>query len=293
MESASRWALSLGLDPARLWIKRDDLTGLGGGGNKTRKLMVSIRAATAAGATDLVTTGAPQSNHARLTAAAGARAGLPVTLVLEGRDPSTARGNLLLDTLFGATIIWCKDRDLSIVEDEVVRAMRNDGAKPYTIPFGGSSAETAVAYRDAAREIVTQVRSVDHVVVAVGSGGTMAGLVAELGPDRVLGIDTGAVPDPADRVAHMVQAMGQPDPTAALRLDQSQIGPGYATLTDGARAAMASLARSEGLVLDPTYTARAGAGLIKAVAEGQIAHTDTTVFLHTGGLPGLFGHREL
>jgi D-cysteine desulfhydrase len=293
LELAPRWASSLGLDPAQLWIKRDDLTGLGGGGNKTRKLAISVQGAISADATVLVTTGAPQSNHARLTAAAGARVGIAVTLVLEGNAPAVDRGNLLLDRLFGAEIIWSGDRDLSAVQNEAVQSLQDQGARPYVIPFGGSSAETAVAYREAAREILTQIASVDHVVVAVGSGGTMAGLVAELGPGRVLGVDSGAVPDAATRVTQMVRAMGQPDPGAALRLDGSQVGRGYGTLTDEALNAMTSLARTEGLVLDPTYTGRAGAGLIKAVAQGRIAPTDTTVFLHTGGLPGLFGHNEL
>ncbi len=293
LEPAPRWARALNLRADRLWIKRDDLTGLGGGDNKTRKLQISVQAALDAGATVLVTTGAPQSNHARLTAAAGARAGLEVVLVLEGEAPEADRGNLLLDRLFGAEVTWSGDRDLSLVQDETADALRERGGRPYVIPFGGSSPETAVAYRDAAREILTQIPSLDHVVVAVGSGGTMAGLVAELGPDRVLGVDCGAVPDALSTVSQMVRAMGEPDPCATLRMDTSLVGAGYGALTEEASEAMRQLARTEGLILDPTYTARAGAGLIKAVREGRISPEDTTVFLHSGGLPGLFGHSEL
>ena len=291
LERAPRWARAIGLDQNQLWVKRDDLTGLGGGGNKTRKLEISVGAALAAGATVLVTSGAPQSNHARLTAAAGARVGLPVVLVLEGTPPQVDRGNVILDKLLGADVRWAGRADLSAAVADTADQLTAEGATPYVIPFGGSTSETAGAYRLAAREILAALDGpVAHVVVAVGSGGTMAGLVAELGPSRVLGVDCGAVSDPSAVVAGMVRGMGERDPTAALRLDPTFVGAGYSTLTAETAAAMRTVAQSEGLVLDPTYTGRAAAGLAEAVRSGRIAPTETTVFLHTGGLPGLFGH---
>ncbi|UQU66733.1 pyridoxal-phosphate dependent enzyme [Couchioplanes caeruleus] len=276
LEPALRLAVALNLD--ELWIKRDDLTGLGGGGNKVRKLQYSCAQAVKAGATGLVTTGAPQSNHARLTAAAAARLGLRCTLVLRGHPPAERRGNLILDELAGATVVWAGDAPL----DEVAAAQ--DG---YLIPFGGTSAFAAHGYVDCARELLSQLPELDTVVVALGSGGTMAGLVAHLGPDRVYGVDTGALPDPRGTVAALLAEMGRPVDPAALRIDGSQVGAGYATLTEPVRAALALAARTEGLFLDPTYTGRAFAGLCANPPAGKV------VFLHTGGLPGLFGHPQV
>jgi len=272
LEPALRLAVALNLD--ELWIKRDDLTGLGGGGNKIRKLQYSCAQAVKAGATTLVTTGAPQSNHARLTAAAAARLGLRCTLVLRGERPATARGNLILDELTGATVVWAGDAPL----DEVAAAQ--DG---YVIPFGGTSAFAARGYADCARELLTQLPDLGTVVVALGSGGTMAGLVSVLGPERVYGVDTGALPDARATLAALLAEMGSPVDPAALRIDGSQVGPGYAALTDPVREALALAARTEGLFLDPTYTGRAFAALCAARPAGKV------VFLHSGGLPGLFG----
>jgi L-cysteate sulfo-lyase len=271
LEPALRLAGKLGLD--ELWIKRDDLTGLGGGGNKVRKLQYTCAEAVTAGATRVVTTGAPQSNHARLTAAAAARLGLGCTLVLAGKEPETPLGNLLLDDLADARIVWAGNDPL----DEV--AAQQDG---WVIPFGGTSAVSAQGYVDCARELLLQLPDLDAVVVAVGSGGTMAGLVAHLGTDRVYGVDTGAVPDPHVTVAGLLAGMGAP--ADGLRIDRTQVGTGYPTLTDPVRAAMKLAARTEGLFLDPTYTGRAMAGLCANPPRGKV------VFLHSGGLPGLFGH---
>jgi D-cysteine desulfhydrase len=279
LDEAPRLARSLGLD--QLWIKRDDLTGLGGGGNKVRKLQYTCAEALAAGAATLITSGAAQSNHARLTAAAAARLGLRCVLVLAGERPLTSRGNLLLDALAGAEIVWAG----SAPPAEVVEAERAKRYRPYVVPFGGSSVASAQGYVDCAREIESQLPDVDQVVVAVGSGGTMAGLVRALGPERVLGIDTGAVPDVVKTVAELA---GDVDP-AALRIDRGQVGAGYAKLTEKVREALKLAARTEGLFLDPIYTGRALAGLI----AGGLPRRGRTVFLHSGGLPGLFGHPEL
>ncbi len=273
VDEAPRLAARLGLDS--LLIKRDDLVGLGGGGNKVRKLQYTCAEAIEAGARTLVTSGAPQSNHARLTAAAAARLGLDCILVLAGDPVAERRGNLLLDELAGAEIVWAGNRS----SDEVVAEVVAEHPAAHAIPFGGTSRTSIRGYADCARELLDQVPDFDHVVVAVGSGGTMAGLVSELGPERVLGVDTGAVPDPRAVVAGLLDA----DPVG-LRIDRSQVGAGYATLTEPVRAALRVTARSEGVFLDPTYTGRAMAALLAGSVHGRV------IFLHTGGLPGLFAH---
>jgi D-cysteine desulfhydrase len=285
IESADRLAHDIGLEPGRLLIKRDDLIGLGGGGNKVRKLEVTIAAALAGGADTVVTTGAPQSNHARLTAAAAARCGLRCVLVLEGQPPAELRGNLLLDELLGAEVVFAGSRSAAEVADE-----RSQGASISLIPFGGSSAESADAYRLAGEELLRQVPDLGTVVVAVGSGGTMAGLVVALGTTRVLGIATGAVPDPCRVVADFVTEMGAA--AEGLRIDETQVGEGYEHFTAASRDAVTLTARTEGVLLDPTYTGRAMAGLIAAAGSGTLP-AGPVVFLHTGGLPGLFGHPEV
>jgi D-cysteine desulfhydrase len=289
VEPAPRLAAALGLGRDDLWIKRDDLGGLGGGGNKIRKLEWTIGAALAAGADTLVTTGAPQSNHARLTAAAGARLGLRVVLVLAGRPGSTGSGNLALDGLFGAQIHWAGEADLAQSAAEVAGRLRAEGAAVEVIPFGGSNAPGVTGYVQAGRELLGQMPDVQLAVVALGSGGTMAGLVATLGPDKVLGVHTGALDDPAPVVAELAG----PDITAGqLRIRHDQVGAGYGHLTADAAAALELAARTEGIVLDPIYTARALAGLIAEVHSGRIRSGARTVFFHTGGMPGLFGHAD-
>ncbi|WP_430502787.1 pyridoxal-phosphate dependent enzyme [Micromonospora trifolii] len=281
LEAAPRLAARLGL--TELWFKRDDLTGLGGGGNKIRKLRYTCAQAIADGATTLITSGAPQSNHARLTAAAAARLGLSCVLVLVGPPPERRRGNLLLDGLAGAEIVWSGDRPLA----EVVAA-EAERRSAYVIPFGGTAPASIQGYVDCGRELRAQVPDVDgvEVVAALGSGGTMAGLVRELGAQRVIGVDVGAVPDPRATVAGLLVGEVEPD---ALRIDGTQVGAGYRTLTDAVRAALEVTARTEGVFLDPTYTGRAMAALL----AGSFPHGDRVVFLHSGGLPGLFGHPEL
>ena len=284
MEPAPRLARAVGLGSDDLLVKRDDLTGLGGGGNKIRKLEWTVGAALAAGADTLVTTGAAQSNHARLTAAAAARAGLEAVLVFPGHPDQDPRGNLVLDALFGAQIVWAGDGDRDAVAADIA-ALRPGAA---LIPFGGSSPVGALGYVEAGIEIRHQVPDLDTVVVALGSGGTMAGLVAALGPQAVLGVHVGAVGDPARAVLDVLPT--SPVDAGELRIRLDQVGAGYATQTDAVAEAMLLAARTEGLVLDPIYTGRAMAGLVVAAADGTIRPGTRTVFLHTGGLPGFFGH---
>lgn len=296
VEPAPRLAAALGLGPADLWIKRDDLTGPGGGGNKIRKLEWTVGAALADGADTLVTTGAPQSNHARLTAAAAARLGLAAVLVLRGSPGASHSGNLALDGLLGARLAWAGDVDgagLDAAAAEVCARLRADGARPALIPFGGSGVLGARGYVRCGEELDEQVPELRTVVVALGSGGTMAGLVAALGTGSVLGVDVGALADPAAAVAEFAAPLAAEEITAAgLRVRRDQIGSGYAALTGPASEALRLAARTEGLVLDPVYTGRALAGLRAAVRDGDIRPGQKTVFVHTGGLPGLFGHAD-
>jgi D-cysteine desulfhydrase len=305
LERAPRLAGHLGLGPEDLWIKRDDLTGLGGGGNKVRKLEYLCGSARERRATVLVTSGAAQSNHARLTAAAACRLGLRCCLVLAGERPDALRGNVALDALLGADVVWSgSPDDVELVNrtTEVAEELSASGEVVELIPYGGSSVRGAYGYLDCGRELLDQLPGLRHVVVAVGSGGTMAGLVASLGAERVLGVDAGAVAHAGGRVAALVEGLrplaGTPDHTpdhtpATLRLRDDQVGPGYGILTPAARSALVAAARCEGLVLDPVYTAKALSGLTAAVADGEITRGEPVVFVHTGGLPGLFGHDVL
>lgn len=296
LERAPRLAVSLGLGEGDLWIKRDDLTGLGGGGNKIRKLQYTCADALRVGATTLITSGAAQSNHARLTAATAARLNLRCVLVLDGTTPPAAQGNLILDHLAGANVVWAgvlRPDELRNRVEVAAQEVQDQGGSPYVIPFGGSNSLAVHGYIDGAAELETQLPGIDHVVVAVGSGGTMAGLVAGMGADRVLGIDTGAVPDAATAVRDLLASVSGTQDELRLQIHPGQVGEGYAVLTAAAKRAITLAAQTEGLFLDPTYTARALAGLIELVSEGHIRSGQTTVFLHTGGLPGLFGHRQL
>jgi L-cysteate sulfo-lyase len=292
LEPAPRLAEALGLRPDDLWIKRDDLTGLGGGGNKVRKLEYTCGAALGGGAQVLVTTGAAQSNHARLTAAAGARLGLEVLLVLRGRPPAIASGNVALDWLFGASVEWAgelSEGELQNLARHRAEMLTKSGKRAELIPFGGSSVLAAQGYVDCGHELASQAPDLDHVVVAVGSGATMAGLVHALGSELVQGIDTGAVADPESRVRALLTGLVGEVSRASLQIRREQVGDGYSSVTEGAQWALQVAALSEGILLDPIYTGRALAGLAAAVRDGTIRAGQRTVLLHSGGTPALFG----
>lgn len=215
-----------------------------------------------------------------------------------GEPASGVQGNLLLDGILGANIVWTGGSShgqdaLQATATRTAEELREQGRRPAIIPFGGSNAVGAHGYRLAGREILEQRPDCDHVVCAVGSGGTMAGLVAALGPERVLGVHTGAVPDARAQVAALLAAMGETTTAAAdLRIRDDQVGAGYETLVSAAADALRLAARTEGLMLDPTYTARALAGLMAAIDDQTIGPAEDVVFLASGGLPGLFGHPD-
>src|SRR6266436_1642197 len=295
--------LSRVLGGARLLIKRDDQTGLAFGGNKTRKLEFLVAEAREQGAKTLISGGASQSNHCRQTAAAAARFGFECILVLTGDKSQHASGNLLLDQLFGAEIVYVadrKDRD-SILQETFDRAT-NEGKKPYLVPYGGSNATGALGYAFAMKELIDQNVSVDWVVFASSSGGTQAGLL--LGQrifrfsGRILGISvdeseewlTGEVSKLASATSEKVGERIEFTPADVL-VNADYCGAGYGVVTDREREAIHMFASCEGLLLDPVYTGRAAAGMIDLIRIGFFKANETVLFLHTGGQPALFAEK--
>lgn len=289
-----------------LYVKRDDLAGPAMGGNKARKLQYVIADALQQGADCLITVGAVQSNHARITAAAGAMAGLDVHLVLDG-DPDEMRGgNLVLDALAGAKTHFVAHEswdERQAAAEELAAALRSEGRRPYLIPVGASTPLGAVGYAEAYLEIVRQLRaagtSATCVVSASGSGGTQGGLLAGRalagGGPRVLGVDIDkgldddlgrAVASLAAGCLELVGSTATVAPGDVVLVDGA--GPGYGVVFPGNREAIRAALRTAGLLLDPVYTSKAFAALRELVAAGTIPSTDTVVFLHTGGLPALF-----
>ena len=297
--AADRLGAVLGLPAGALWIKHDDLTGVAGGGNKIRKLEHLATAALAAGADTLVTGGGRQSNHVRLTAAVANRLGLGATVVLASAAPERPTGNVVLDEVLAPDIVWAGDLDYYALEDAIAaesERLVGEGRRPYLIPVGGASAVGTLGYVHAADELDGQVPGHPLVVVADGSGGTHAGLVAGFGDhSRVLGVDVGTRPDLDDAVPAMASATaalaGRADPTGAVQVDHDRVGPGYGAPSTACREALDLAARTEGVLLDPVYTGKGMAGLIAAVRDGRIEGARPTVFLHTGGLPALFSPR--
>lgn len=308
LEPLPRLSEELGLD---LWIKRDDCTGLAGGGNKTRKLEFLLGAAFEQDADTLVTQGAVQSNHVRQTAAAAAAHGLACEIILEERTGSRAtdyvgNGNVLLDRLFGATLRTVPGGTDMVAELEKTAAeVRARGGKPYVIPGGGSNPTGALGYVDCAREIVVQADEMDlevhRIVTATGSAGTHAGLVAGLavmGADiPVLGIGVRAPKDRQEanvfKLAEETAALlGQPGRVTREMVvaDCDYVGEGYGLIDQGVIDALTLAARLDGIVLDPVYSGKAMKGLIALARAGQFKG-ETVVFLHTGGAQGLFGYQ--
>jgi D-cysteine desulfhydrase family pyridoxal phosphate-dependent enzyme len=295
--------LSAMLGGPRIFVKRDDQTGLAFGGNKTRKLEFLIAEAKERGARTLISAGAIQSNHCRQTAAAAAKLGFECILVLTGLAPAQASANFLLDELFGAQIIHVpdrvdRDRTLKETFDQAMVA----GKKPYLVPYGGSSPTGALGYVFAMEEFMKQAVPADWIVFGTSSGGTHAGMV--LGqrlfayPGKVLGISIDESEDwlkshvsklateMSDRFGERIN-FGAEDVLASDQYCQA----GYGVLTDAEREAVRLFARYEGLLLDPVYTGRAAAGLIDMVRSGFFKKSESVLFWHTGGSPALFADK--
>ena len=297
LEPADHLGAALALPPGRLWVKREDCTGLATGGNKVRKLQLFIADAIATGCDVLVTAGGPQSNHARSTAAAAARAGIGCVLAFNSPAPARTEANQLLDVIFGAERRFVGPMamdDLNAVVEHIADELRAQGRRPYVIPVGGSSALGASAYATAADEILADLGHDDLLVItAAASGGTQAGLAARLGYDRVLGIDAGALADPVAAVrlltVEVAELLSLPAPSGEPRMVHDQIGDGYGAATPACLSAILLAARTEGLLLDPVYSGKAMAGLM-ALPPSEL-DVRAVVFLATGGVPALFGSR--
>lgn len=300
----------------RILLKRDDLTGLALGGNKARKLEFLIADAQREGATHVMTTGAVQSNHARMTAAAARAAGLDVVLVLSAEETCPPlQGNLLLDRLLGATVHFVPanpDPIYAVGDDEakvleVAEDLRARGSRPYVIPVGGSSGTGALGYVAGTEELMTQLiarqERPSRLYFASGSRGTQAGLTlgAKLfeAPYALYGIAVSGGEEEkklralriANEAADMIGATARLV-EADLVTDQAYIGDGYGIATPECLEAIHLLAQHEAVLLDPVYTGKAMAALIDHARRGEIDPSETVVFLHTGGVPALFAHAD-
>jgi len=296
----------------RLWVKREDLTGDGLGGNKLRKLDYVLHHAVAAGADALVSGGVVQSNSQRQVAASAAKLGLACHLaVYHGRlappgPEYELSGNVLLNVLFGAAlhpVAWTGDRNRAIRElgEELTRA----GHRPFIVPYGVSSPLGALAYASAAAEIAEQSAEWGFTPAAIvhcsGSGATQAGLTLgaalALPTTRVIGIDIDAEPERvrADVVALMNGAAAMLEvavPEERVEVAAGHAGPGYGVVDPATLAAIKLAGRLEALLLDPVYSGKGLAGLLALIEERRFAPTDDVVFIHTGGAPALFAYRE-
>jgi L-cysteate sulfo-lyase len=308
LEKMPRLGARLGL--ASLWVKRDDCTGLGLGGNKIRKLEFCLAAAQQAGADCIVCGGVVQSNAARQVAAACAKLGLECHLgIMSGRLNTTepgydSNGNILLDRLYGAVvhdIPWSEDRNARL--RAMVEELRRAGRVPYLVPYGASDALGAMGYALAAEEIVTQRPDTAWIVHASGSAGTQAGLLAGLlalkHPARVIGVDVDAQ---AARVAADVRRVGAEAAGllgVAARWDDTCVevaaawcGPGYGVPDAATDEAITLAARLEGLALDPVYAGKGMAGLIGLAHARRFGLDEPVVWIHTGGVPGIFAYPD-
>jgi L-cysteate sulfo-lyase len=305
--------LSEMLGGPRLWVKRDDCTGLSSGGNKTRKLEFLMADAERHGADTIITQGATQSNHARQTAAAAARLGMECHILLEDRTGSNdpdyiLNGNVLLDRLHGATVSKrAGGADMNAEMETLAQVLTRKGRRPYIIPGGGSNPIGALGYVNCARELAEQAADtglrIDALVHATGSAGTQAGLVTGLAAIRsdihLLGIGVRA---PRDRQEQMVFDLAQRTAEqlgtgltidrADVRANCDYVGAGYGLPTEGMIDAVKLLARTEGLLFDPVYSGKGLDGMIDLLRKGYFDGMANVVFLHTGGSAALFGYSD-
>ena len=301
VEPLPRLSAILGGGP-RLFVKRDDAISFAFGGNKVRKLALVAARAQASGADTLITAGAVQSNHARVTAAAAAKLGMRAILVANGAPSSTPTANALLDTLLGAEVVYVRTREERAPKiREIAENVRSAGRRPFEIPIGASMPLGALGFVHAIAELLDQMPAPDVIVHATSSGGTQAGLVAAC---RLLGLSTRIVGISADDGASPIQAQVRVivggvaelldvDPDLLKRgtpieIDDRFVGDGYGIPTEASREAIELTARTEAIFLDPTYTGKAMAGLIAYVRQQRFTEGQTVLFWHTGGQVGLF-----
>ena len=286
----------------RLYIKRDDVIPFGFGGNKVRKLALVAARAVADGADTLITAGGVQSNHARATAAAAAKLGLRAVLVANGAAPERLTANALLDDLLGAEMVYVPSRlDRMPMIIELTERLRAEGRRPFAIPIGASTPLGALAFALAVAELVDQMPAPDVIVHSTSSGGTQAGLVAGC---RLLGLHTRVLGISADEASASLQGQVRAiisgiadlldlDPErlsrgTAIEVDDRFVGDGYGIPTEASQEAIELAARTEAIFLDPTYTAKAMAGLIAYVRQQKFKEHRNVLFWHTGGQVGLF-----
>jgi 1-aminocyclopropane-1-carboxylate deaminase/D-cysteine desulfhydrase-like pyridoxal-dependent ACC family enzyme len=299
IEELARLAVPLGA--ARpIVVKRDDAIPMGFGGNKIRKLQIVGVQALAENADTLITTGGVQSNHARATASIAAKLGLACVLVANGTPPDRPTANALLDRLLGAEIRYVPSREARApAMAQAAEELRSRGRRPFVIPLGASTAHGAAAYALAVAELLAQMPAPDTIVLATSSGGTQAGLIAGCAlhglRTRVIGI---SADDPAAQIATEIRRvladlerlLGAETgilADAPIEIDDTFVGDGYGIPTPESRSAIELCARTEALFLDPTYTAKAMAGLVARCRSGEL-RDGVTLFWHTGGQVGLF-----
>jgi len=294
--------LTASLGGPTILVKRDDLTGLAFGGNKTRKLEYLLAEAQSNGARTIITAGAIQSNHCRQTAAASARLNFDCILVLSGEKPSGATGNLLLDRLLNAEVIWTSLEERERTLQKTFQNAWSAGRRPFLIPYGGSNSTGATAYVFAMQELLAQEYHPDWIVFASSSGGTQAGLAAGARlfgfRGKVLGI---SVDEPKQELKELVAQLATVT-TDALRepitfkpedilVNDDYLGEGYGIMGLPEIEAIRLFARLEGLILDPVYTGRAAAGMIDLIRKGYFKRQETVLFWHTGGTPAIFSEK--
>jgi len=302
--------LSAKLGGPRIFIKRDDNTGLALGGNKTRKLEYILGDALARSADTIITAGAVQSNHCRQTAAAAASLGLECHLVLGGNQPDSFNGNLLLDQMFGSHIHWAGDNRKGEDIPEIVAQLSKAGKNVYIVPYGGSNQLGAIAFVDAFKELEVQTRALEnpltHIVFASSSGGTHAGLVLgkailDSGLELIgINIDKEGVDGvPLEQVilrlannASVMLGSKRNITEKDVVLNSDYVDDGYGVISALEKKAMSLMARLEGILLDPVYTARAMGGLIDMIDKQKFKQDDRVLFWHTGGAPALFAYSD-
>ena len=286
-----------------IWIKRDDMCGVALGGNKVRKLEFLLADAKAQGCDTVFTTGGAQSNHAMLTAACAARLGMKCILILKKRGVTEHKGNLVLDDIYGADVRFMNTDSYDDIYAEMHRVgeeLAKEGHKSYYIPVGGSNPLGAVGYVNGVREFTVQALAagirVGHIVSATGSGGTTAGLLlgAKLFQPGVKVTGIGVDNDPFEEIVPDLAAKAADILECSFEREQDDfemvyhVGQGYAIPNAEDTTYIEELARMEGILLDPVYTGKAWAGMLKLLKDGYFGDEDNIVFVHTGGAAALF-----